>query len=132
MMTEFENDILRNERLKENPFIVPEGYFTTLKDTVVKYPRSELVPRKENRNIFITLLSMAAMFVAIVTAGTFFLSKATPEETYSQEDFLVFSNNITDEMLYETYADAEIMEDDIIEYLIYSGESVESIEIYIK
>lgn len=129
-MSEFEKDILQDPRLKVNPHNVPDGYFEKLKITVQKYPHQTVVPHKEGRNIFITLLSMAAMFIAMVSAGTFFLSRTTPEETYSQEDFLVFSTNITDELLHETYAEAEIMEDDIIEYLIYSGESLETIELY--
>ena len=43
---------------------------------------------------------------------------------------MVFSREISDDMLHEAFAEAEVQEDDIIEYLIYSGESAETIESY--
>ena len=78
-----------------------------------------------------TLVSIAATLAIMLSAGTFFLAHDSQEETYSQEDFLVFSCNITDELLYDIYAENDIEDDDIIEYLIYSGESAETIESYI-
>ncbi len=78
-----------------------------------------------------TLVSIAATLAIMLSAGTFFLSRNSQDDMFTQEDFLVFSSDITDDLLFDTYAETDILEDDIIEYLIYSGESREDIESYI-
>ena len=127
-----EKDILQDIRLKDCPYDVPEGYFETFRKKVSKYPRPVVIPFRERRKIFVTLISRAAAVIVLIAGGVIWSFRNKPVETYSQEDFLVFSSNITDDILYDTYAEAEILEDDIIEYLIYSGESAETIESYIQ
>lgn len=78
-----------------------------------------------------TMTSVAAAFIIMIAAGAFFLSRNSQDDMFTQEDFLVFSSDITDDLLFDTYAETDILEDDIIEYLIYSGESREDIESYI-
>jgi hypothetical protein len=76
--------------------------------------------------------SMAAVFVFLLAAGTFFLQRTTPAEEFTHEDYLVFSQNAINSEYYEDMyqiADAGIAEEDIIEYLIYSGITAEEIEI---
>lgn len=131
-MTENNKDILRRPELKAAPYSLPEGYFDDLKRRVTEHAKPAETPGKGSRRILMTILSVAATFIIMVSAGTFFLSRVTPGDMYTQEDFLVFSNNITEELLYNAYAEADIQEDDIIEYLIYSGESAETIESYIE
>jgi hypothetical protein len=75
---------------------------------------------------------MAATFILMVTAGTFFLQRTTPYEEFTQEDFLVFSSDVSIMDYYEEMdhiADAGIADEDIVEYLIYSGVSAEEIEL---
>lgn len=131
-MTENNKNILRRPELKAAPYSLPEGYFDDLKRRVTEHAKPAETPGKERRKILMTILSVAATFIIMVSAGTFFLSRVTPDDIYTQEDFLVFSNNITEELLYNAHAEADIQEDDIIEYLIYSGESAETIESYIE
>jgi hypothetical protein len=133
MMNGPEKDILQDIRLKDSPYKVPEGYFEAFKQKASGYSRPVVVPFKERRKIFVTLISRAAIVIALITGGvawSFWDRK--PAEAYSQEDFLVFSSNITDDILYDSYAEADMLEDDIIEYLIYSGESAETIESYLE
>ena len=78
--------------------------------------------------------AMAAVFVFLVTAGTFLLEKTTPVEQDEMEDLYFYSNMIpvTDPYTVETVQVAqyeEIAEDEIIEYLIYTGTTAEIIEL---
>ena len=130
-MKDFRHDILKDPSLKECPFTTPEGYFDDLKKRAVRYSQPVQIPVQQSRKIIMTMTSVAAAFIIMIAAGAFFLSHNSQEDMFTQEDFLVFSSDITDDLLFETYAETDILEDDIIEYLIYSGESREDIESYI-
>lgn len=125
-----ERDILAAKpELKNMPYSVPEGYFETFKAQAVPYKEKEigLVGR------LMPYVAMAAVFVFLVTAGTFFLQRTSPAEEFTHEDFLVFSSGISNSEYYESMnqiADADLAEEDIIAYLIYSGISAEEIELY--
>lgn len=129
-MKEMERDILAAKpELKKMPYSVPEGYFETFKAQAVPYKEKEigLVGR------LMPYVAMAAVFVFLVTAGTFFLQRTSPAEEFTHEDFLVFSSGISNSEYYESMnqiADADLAEEDIIAYLIYSGISAEEIELY--
>ena len=133
-MKDFERDILQEVALKNNPYSVPEGYFESLKDRAVKYSTPSEVAPMQLKRILWTAMSMAAMFIIMVTAGTMFLKGVTPEEDLTQEDYIVFSDGYFDLEMYDTegiaeqYADADVSDEDIIEYLIYTGMSQEFIE----
>lgn len=126
-----EKDILQScKELKEMPYSVPEGYFDSIKQEIVRMNNSAPV----QTNIWSKMapfLAMAAMFLFILTVGTLFLKESTQESELTAEDYIVFSDSMistyyNDEQL----ASAEVMsEDDIIEYLIYSGISTETIEL---
>ena len=122
-------DILsENPQLRKQAYSVPEGYFEELRSQI-KPPQTVQLNWTQK---LVPLVSMAATFILMVTAGTFFLQRATPSEEFTQEDFLVFSSEISrmdyyDEM--DHVADAYIADADIIEYLIYSGISAEEIEL---
>lgn len=130
-MKDFRHDILKDPSLKECPFTTPEGYFDDLKKRAVRYSQPVQPPVQQSRKIIMTMTSVAAAFIIMIAAGAFFLSHNSQDDMFTQEDFLVFSSDITDDLLFETYAETDILEDDIIEYLIYSGESREDIESYI-
>lgn len=133
-MKDFKRDILQEASLQNSPYSVPEGYFESLKERAVKYSKPAEVAPMQFRRILWTAISMAAMFIIMVTAGTMFLKGVTPEDDLTQEDYIVFSDGYFDLEMYDTdgmaeqYADASISDEDIIEYLIYTGVSQEFIE----
>ena len=132
-MKDFERDILQEASLKKCPYSVPEGYFESLKEKAVKYSKPAPVPVFQFKKVLMTAVSMAAMFILMVTAGTFLLEKSTPSEDLTHEDYIVFSDGYFDLEMYEDnmseqYADASISDEDIVEYLIYIGVSEEFIE----
>ena len=125
---EYGKDILAEDKgLKTMPFSVPEGYFESFRQKAMSARESEAGPW---RKIY-PVLAMAAMFLIMVTAGTFFLRTSTPSEGMSMEDYLVCSGLETSPSAYSTYetqiADAEISGDDIVQYLIYMGVEAENL-----
>lgn len=132
-MKDLERDILQEGSLKKCPYSVPEGYFESLKEKAVKYSKPAPVPVFQFKKVLMTAVSMAAMFILMVTAGTFLLEKTTPSEDLTHEDYIVFSDGYFDLEMYEDnmseqYADASVSDEDIVEYLIYIGVSEEFIE----
>ena len=132
-MKDLERDILQEASLKKCPYSVPEGYFESLKEKAVKYSKPAPVPVFQFKKVLMTAVSMAAMFILMVTAGTFLLEKSTPSEDLTHEDYIVFSDVYFDLEMYEDnmseqYADASVSDEDIVEYLIYIGVSEEFIE----
>ena len=132
-MKDLERDISQEASLKKCPYSVPEGYFESLKEKAVKYSKPAPVPVFQFKKVLMTAVSMAAMFILMVTAGTFLLEKSTPSEDLTHEDYIVFSDGYFDLEMYEDnmseqYADASISDEDIVEYLIYIGVSEEVIE----
>lgn len=134
-MKDSERNIMYDDSLRKCPYSVPEGYFESLKERAVKYSKPAPAPVFQFKRILTTAVSMAAMFVLMVTAGTFLLENTTPEEDLTQEDYIVFSDGYfglemyDDDGLSEQYADASISDEDIVEYLIYTGVSEELIEL---
>ena len=126
-----ENDILKDCReLKEMPFAVPEGYFETFK-TEAKKP---MVRKLTFMDRIAPYAAIAAMFIFLVTVGTLFLDNTTTEYEMTEEDYILFSDNMMNSLAYEMEymsqaADTEISEEDIINYLIYTGVSAEHIEL---
>ena len=132
-MKDSERNIMYDDSLRKCPYSVPEGYFDSLKERAAKYAQPTPAPVFQFKRVLYTAISMAAMFILMVTAGTFFLEKTTPAEDLTQEDYIVFSDGYFDLEMYdeaaaEQYADASISEEDIVEYLIYTGVSEEFIE----
>ena len=129
-----EKDILKSaQEMKDMPYSVPEGYFASMKDEVM----SRALESEERRRPFFARLApyaaMAAVFVFLVTAGTFLLERTTPTEQEKMDDFYFYTNLIpvTDPYTIESIqvAAEEVAEEDIIEYLIYSGITAEVIEL---
>lgn len=129
-----EKDILKSaQEMKDMPYSVPEGYFTRMKDEVM----SRALESEERRRPFFARLApyaaMAAVFVFLVTAGTFLLERTTPTEQEKMDDFYFYTNLIpvTDPYTIESIqvAAEEVAEEEIIEYLIYSGITAEVIEL---
>ena len=125
------NDILKDcTELKQMPFSVPEGYFDSFKN-------ANAVPvarRVSLWNRMAPYAAMAAVFVSLVAAGTFLLERSTPQYQMTEEDYVMFANNMMNTIAYEMeygdqIAEADLSEEDIINYLIYTGVSAELIEL---
>ena len=125
------NDILKDcTELKQMPFSVPEGYFDSFKN-------ANAVPvakRVSLWNRMVPYVAMAAVFVSLVAAGTFFLERSTPQYQMTEEDYVMFADNMMNTIAYEMeygdqIAEADLSEEDIINYLIYTGVSTEAIEL---
>lgn len=128
MKTDNKDILKENLKLKDMPFSVPEGYFDSFKREVCKQQTPSLWKR------FVPYASVAASFLLIVSAGIFILEKTVSKDLMSQEDYIVFSDNMMNTISYEMdsdykLAEAEINDEDIINYLIYSGISAEEIEL---
>ena len=126
-----EKDILKSApELKNLPYSIPDGYFDRLKAEAVNNVRES----EERQRPFIARLAPAA-FVFLVTAGTFLLERTTRATQSEMDEFYFYSNMIpvTDPYAVETIKvdyENDILEDeDIIEYLIYSGVTAEVIEL---
>ena len=127
-----EKDILSSHNeLKISPFSAPEGYFDSFKAKMSKVPRpAQAAPWRKAAQY----IAIAASFALVVTAGTLALNRFSVEEEISQEDYILFSDSLINTALYEdssTYqmADAELQDEEIIEYLIYTDVSPEIIEL---
>lgn len=118
-----DKDILRdNIHLKEMPFSTPDGYFDGLKQKATSCRCRTIW------NTSTPYVVLAAMFALLVVAGSFFLEHIS-KDSYTEEDYIVFSDNMTNIIFDEyeqQYAEA-ISEDDIIEYLIYTGTDIEDL-----
>ena len=133
-MKDSERNIMYDDSLRKCPYSVPEGYFDSLKERAAKYAQPAPAPVFQFKRVLYTAVSMAAMFILMVTAGTLLLKGVTPAEDLTEEDYMVFTDRYIDLELYddglsEQYADASITDEDIVEYLIYTGVSEELIEL---
>lgn len=125
------NDILKDcTELKQMPFSVPEGYFESFK-------KENAMPacRKVSLwNRMAPYAAMAAVFVFLVSAGTFLLEKSSPDYNMTEEDYVMFADNMMNTIAYEMefgsqIAEADLSDEDIINYLIYTGVTAEHIEL---
>ncbi len=129
-MKEKERDILAERpELKKMPYRMPEGYFDEFKLNMKAYQAGRM------RRKMIPYVSAAASVALLVAAGFLLSRRTSPADEFTHEDYLVFSSSMVNsihseyyEDPAEKYADAEMANDDIIDYLIYSGVSAEEIE----
>ena len=129
-------DILKSApELKKLPYSIPDGYFDRMKTDMVSF-----VTGHEERHLplfqrLAPFAAVAATFLFLETAGTIILEKTTPATDQAELDEFYFYSNmipVTDPYAVETIQEGqfdEIQEDDIIEYLIYSGVTAEVIEL---
>lgn len=107
-----EQDILQNTQLKNSPFSVPENYISSLNKGLSEIPKKS---KKNNARKWVTYTAIAATF-ALLIAGAGILLKWDNTDPHNG------------------YAVAqELTEDDLIEYLIYTGvdlEDFEDLELY--
>lgn len=124
-------DILTSEELHRNPYKVPQGYFEDLQERLQAIGAE--TPARENTSVFRKIspyIAVAATFIIMVSAGTFFLRKTTPEPMVEDEyeayiyDYLVpFSD--PDAVFYAMNDEHEFTDEELAEYLDYIGVDVE-------
>lgn len=129
-MKQTDKDILKDfAELRRMPYSVPEGYFDTFRREMKK-PQTQVVSLWSR---IMPYASVAAVFIFLVSAGTFILERTTDTRDFTQEDYILFSENFSLNTIYQVHeetqlADASLADEDIIEYLIYTGISAEEIE----
>ena len=140
-MNEHEFDILQSSKdLKKMPFTVPENFFETMKAEARKCTEPQVI----HVSLWTRLApytAIAAMFLFIFTLGNIFLHNSPDQATASTEDtidvieyedYLVFNEVGADISIYylaeEDYAMEMADDEDIIEYLVYTGASESYIE----
>ena len=132
-MDNMEKDILHNSELKKNPYGLPDGYFDTLKKDLIKCSEPQKVVPISIWARLAPMLAMAATFALLVAAGTFYLRNSAATPGLTEEDWYVFSDQYSDFAIYESgseqYADLGMDDEDIIEYLIYTGVDEHIIEL---
>lgn len=127
-MENLNKDILTvRENLRQRPFTTPEGYFEAFRDQAkirVREPQVTLWGR------LAPYASLAAVFLSIFAVGSLLFNNNDHEIT--QEEYIYFSDGLITTYNIESsdqYAEAGIQDEDIIEYLIYSGVTAEEIEL---
>ncbi len=140
------------KNIKSFPYQVPEGYFDKLQNRLSAIPRNsantiECVPAEDDKSAgkamaisvwieFKPYITLAACFAIAVTIGSFIVSKteskASPQGSYEN---ILYADMIPVTDPYMIYGDSgttanknEITDDDIENYLIASGTTVEHIE----
>lgn len=121
------------------PFNVPDGYFEGMKHQVMDNIGSmapDRIPagRKPIRYIILQTATAAAMLAAAVTGSISFISSHIDRKKQMLDDTFFYTElmpNDTD-VLYDAdsygyVADSDISDEDIIDYLIYSGIPVEQL-----
>ena len=117
-----EKDILKDDKaLKEMPFSTPEGYFDNLQSSL-------LLKSVKQKRRWPAYIAIAASIALLIAAGGWLMLNNSPTD-FSQEDYIVFSDEMTNTIMYEEdlwYADAAT-EEDMIEYLIYIGTEIDEL-----
>lgn len=114
--------------LKKMPFTTPEGYFEKTTEDI----RRKVITQSEHSlwDKIMPYASMAAAFIIMVMGGTFLLEKSTQSDEMTYEDYIVHSDfHISTDYSLQEENDMNVEEEDIINYLIYTGITAEAIEL---
>lgn len=125
-MKKEDKDILKDPKLKETPFTVPEGYFSDFKKRTTVSQGHRLSPRQNHGGRYIAI---AASFALLLGIGMASIKGLWSSDEYNEVDLMVLSD-ISAESYYDllSYDDEELTEDDIIAYLIDSGQDINDLE----
>ena len=130
-MKTYDHDILASHNeLKKMPYSVPEGYFDSFKSEMSATLRTKRHPTWKPVASYV---AAAASLALLLTLGITMSGPKVGDDT-TLEDYILFSDNmintsIYDASAYEQMAEAELRDEDIIEYLIYAGVTPEMIEL---
>lgn len=95
--------------MEQLPFVVPEGYFEAMKERASRLPAALAERERRIRRILVPALSTAAS-VALVLFG-----------------MLMFGGRSSSPSLYSESVGSQMTCDEIIDYLVYTGASVEDV-----
>lgn len=128
------NDILASRsELKKMPYDVPDGYFETFKAEM-----SHITTAGQRPGIWkgrMTYMAVAASLALLLSLGTMLMRHNSSDETMSPEEYILFSDNLISTEIYQDPSEyqiaeaADLLEEEIIEYLIYTDVSLETIEL---
>lgn len=117
---------------KKTPFRVPERYFEGLQDRLSAIPSEETVP--SGASVLKPCLALAAAFAMIIAAGTAVLRSTAGDSSgdMSTLDMIRIADLVPatepDYMYVQARENTGISENDITEYLIDSGTTLDYIE----
>ena len=113
-----EQDILKEKalQLRENPFGVPEGYFSAMRERA-----SKAVEKRVVRPVTKAVRILAPTFSVAAALALFFIGKQQYERRQAA---------LLDPQLYSESVASSLSHDEIVDYLIYTGASVEEIRNY--
>ncbi len=131
-------DILESKKeLKKMPFSVPDGYFDEMQRQVMAgIGTAARTPAKERTvsHILLRLTTAAAMLAAVVTGTLSITRDRHLQKEQMLNDTFFYTELMPNDMdiLYEEssygyVADSDLSDEDIIDYLIYSGIPVEQL-----
>ena len=119
-------DILERRELKTMPFSTPEGYFQSKIAELSKITESPRVATRRFKPI--QYISAAATIAVVVASGFLYSSKTSSyDEDYENMLFYLSSNSNDISNYFSENIESELSEEDIIEYLIDSGASLENL-----
>lgn len=124
-----DKDILKTPELRENPFSVPEGYFSSVRKEILVGKRT--AGSKGWRKVG-AYAAVAASFALIIATGIRMSRAEYTQEEMDSIDLMVFSDMSTESYydLIAVYEEEGLTEEDIIEYLIHDEISLDNIESY--
>ena len=126
-----EEDILSRKELKDIRYDIPEGYFEDFKANALRYAREAAYKEEKPRLRLAPYFAFAATLLIMFTVGSLVLKNSTSKEDFdditayfdiiptTDKDAIFYSYNIQDD---------ELSDEDIINYLISSGASAETIQ----
>lgn len=109
MKEEIDMENLKKNDMEQSPFVVPEGYFEAMRERALRLPDAIVERERRIRRILVPALSAAAS-VALVLFG-----------------MLMFDGRTTSASLYSESVSSQMTCDEIIDYLVYTGASVEDV-----
>jgi len=128
-------DYLSDEKLRRNPYSVPDGYFEKLPDRMFSAVReNSLKEAQRPRGIrrFAPYASLAAAMLVLLSVGSLLIKRTLIQEDSANLDnltayFDITSLSETDATYYSYDCEKDLTDEDIIDYLIQIGASAETV-----
>lgn len=132
-------DILQSDKsLKKMPYKVPEGYFSELSGRIPPHQDKKESSDRTIWQVLAPYAAMAAMFTLIAFAGKGIMKISSRQHQWAETEEFYYTElmplsgiqvQFYEDDQYGYIADNNATENDIVQYLIYSGISIEEINI---
>lgn len=125
-MKRIDQDILKDPKLKEMPFTTPEEYFSDFKEKITVKQGFKLPSKGSHSGRYIAI---AASFTLLLGIGLGTMNGLRTSTEYNDLDLMVLSD-LSEENYYDllSYEDGELTAEDIVDYLIDSGQDINDFE----